>query len=255
MQIQNNILRSALWLGFFSAIVISWWALWFMATDMGLNWMGLRVGPMNMMGWPPMDSLRLLIPMWAVMMVAMMGPTFVHTLQIYEQLMISANGTRAGWVGLILGYFIVWSAFAVLIAVVQMALMQMGWLDIMGQSVSLIASAILLIVVGVFQFTWVKEVCHGICHSPMTYFLAHWRTGFAGGVRMGLGLGAFCVVCCWGFMALGFVGGTMNLLWMGLATILMTLEKLPQVAHYVLKPIGSCLVIAGVGLLGYALFS
>ena len=37
----------------------------------------------------------------------------------------------------------------------------------------------------------------------MMYFLGHWKTGFAGGLRMGLGLGVFCVGCCWGFMALG----------------------------------------------------
>lgn len=100
---------------------------------------------------------------------------------------------------------------------------------------------------GLFQFTRVKEICHGVCHSPMGYFLGHWRTGFGGGMRMGLGLGGFCIVCCWGVMALGFVGGMMSLLWMGLATVFMVLEKLPQIGLLIRKPLGGALILAGLG--------
>jgi predicted metal-binding membrane protein len=82
----------------------------------------------------------------------------------------------------------------------------------------------------------------------MSYFLGHWRPGAAGGLRMGLGLGAFCAGCCWGFMALGFVGGVMSLLWMGLATLFMVLEKVPEIGHRVTRPIGAGLIFAGLGL-------
>ncbi len=200
----------------------------------------------------PMDSFGILFPMWAVMMIAMMGPTFVVTMKAYEDLIASANGTHAGWLGLILGYFMAWIGFAVLLAVLQTQLMALGWLDMMGQSVHLWPSAILLIVVGVYQFTLIKETCHGVCHAPMNYFLGYWRTGFSGGARMGLTLGNYCIVCCWGFMILGFVGGTMNLLWMGLATAMMTLEKLPQVAYYVVKPLGVVLIGSGIFVGGLA---
>ena len=80
----------------------------------------------------------------------------------------------------------------------------------------------------------------------MMYFVGHWKTGFSGGLRMGLGLGVFCVGCCWGFMALGFVGGVMSLAWMGLATLFMVLEKLPSIGHYVTRPMGGLLIAAGV---------
>ena len=91
----------------------------------------------------------------------------------------------------------------------------------------------------------------GVCHAPMTYFLGHWKTGFSGGLRMGLGLGAFCVGCCWGFMALGFVGGAMSLLWMGLATLFMVLEKLPEIGHAITRPMGFALIAGGIALLIY----
>jgi predicted metal-binding membrane protein len=227
-------------------IIYAWWVMYAMATQMGLNWYGIQVGSMNMDGMPLMNSLEYLIPMWAIMMIAMMGPTFVFTLGTYEDLIASANGSRLGCIGLIVGYLISWTGFAIILAMLQAKLMSYGWLDMMGKYVLLWPSAILLVLVGVYQFTWIKEVCHGICHSPMSYFLMHWRKGFMGGVHMGLKLGVYCVACCWGFMALGFVAGTMNLLWMGLATALMVLEKLPQVAHYVVRPLGVVLIGSGI---------
>ena len=251
----SHIIRNGLWLSFFGAILLAWWMMYAMSVDMDLDWIG-RPGPegqamadmdprmpMDM----PMARFGPLFVMWAVMMAAMMLPTMVPTLTTYERLMISADGTRAGWVGVLLGYFMVWVAFAALIAGVQLALLYGGVINMLGIA-PVWLSAALLVAVGAFQFTRAKEVCHGVCHAPMTYFLGHWRTGFGGGLCMGLGLGAFCVICCWGFMALGFVGGVMSLLWMGLATLLMIFEKLPDVGHHVIKPTGALLIGAGLAL-------
>ena len=66
-----------------------------------------------------------------------------------------------------------------------------------------------------------------------------------------LRLGLDCVGCCWALMALGFVGGVMNLAWMGLATLFMVVEKLPQVGHYVTRPMGFALTLAGIAVLGW----
>ncbi|MEM7470093.1 MAG: DUF2182 domain-containing protein [Pseudomonadota bacterium] len=276
----SGIVRSVLWLSFFAAILIAWWMMFSMAQMMGVDWIGRPQGMMDMgagmgsmggqmsgemsgqmsegmsgdMGGMPMmqmTSFGALFPMWAIMMAAMMLPTMVPTLRSYEDLMVSANGTRAGWLGVVLGYFVVWVAFAALITGAQIGLMSSGFIDDLGISNSLWFAGLLFLVVGLFQFTRAKEICHGVCHSPTTYFLGHWKTGFGGGLRMGLGLGAFCVGCCWGFMALGFVGGVMSLLWMGLATLFMVVEKLPQIGHYVTKPAGVVLILAGIGTAGY----
>jgi len=245
--------RSVAWLGFFAAILAAWWMMAAMSLGMGLDLIGRPNAmaqamaamdpsmPMDM----PMARFGPLFGMWAVMMAAMMLPTMVPTLMSYEDLMASANGTRAGWFGVLLGYFIVWVGFAAVIAAVQLGLLFGGVIDMLGIPNSRWISAGLLIVVGAFQFTRAKEICHGVCHSPMMYFVGNWKTGFAGGLRMGLGLGVFCVLCCWGFMALGFVGGVMNLAWMGLATLFMILEKLPQIGHKVMKPMGVLLIAAG----------
>ena len=233
--------RTVGWLAFFAAIVAAWAVMFVMARMSGVDVVGRPVG-MNMM---PMETFWALFPMWAIMMAAMMLPTLMPTLRSYEDLMTSADGTRAGWIGVMLGYFIVWAGFAALISVAQVALLTGGLIDGLGVAASGWFAAALLIVVGLFQFSRVKAVCHGVCHSPMMYFVGHWKTGITGGLRMGLGLGAFCVGCCWGFMALGFVGGVMSLLWMGAATVFMILEKLPRIGHQVTKPMGVLLIAAG----------
>ena len=250
----NMSIRSILWLAFFAAILGSWWMMFMMSMSMDLDILG-RPGamgqamramdprmPMDM----PMARFGPVFAMWAIMMAAMMLPTMVPTLRSYEDLINNANGSRAGWIGVILGYSIAWVGFAALIAAVQITLLFAGIIDMLGIATSIWLSAALLIVVGAFQFTRIKEVCHGVCHSPMMYFVGRWKTGFSGGLRMGLGLGVFCVGCCWGFMALGFVGGVMSLAWMGLATLFMVLEKLPSIGHYVTRPTGGLLIAAGV---------
>ncbi len=243
-------IRSFLWIAFFVAIAASWSVMFIMANMSGVDLTGRPVG-MNMM---PMVTFGALFPMWAIMMAAMMLPTLVPTLRSYEDLMASANGSRAGWSGVLLGFFIVWVGFAAVIAAAQVTLVAVGAIDALGVASSVWIAAALLIAVGLYQFSRAKEICHGVCHAPMMYFVGHWKTGFRGGLRMGLGLGAFCVGCCWGFMVLGFVGGVMSLLWMGLATLFMILEKLPSLGHIITKPMGVVLIVAGIALPVWAHF-
>jgi predicted metal-binding membrane protein len=253
-------MRSVLWLVFFTAILAAWSVMYSMSIGMGLDLIG-RPGPMaevmrnmdpTMDMHMPMAEFGPLFWMWAIMMAAMMLPTMVPTLSSYEDLIRSANGSQAGWLGVLLGYGMVWLAFAAVITTLQLVLLRTGVIDMLGIARTTLVSGCLLIAVGAFQFTHIKETCQGACQSPISYFLSRWKTGFVGGVRMGLGLGAFCVGCCWGFMPLGFVGGVMSLLWMGLATVFMVLEKLPQIGHRVTRPLGVTLILGGIGLLASA---
>ena len=249
-------IRSFLWIAFFSVIIVAWSMLFMMAVDMDVDLLG-RPGDMGlvMAAVDPRKSMNLpmanfgpLFAMWAIMMVAMMLPTLVPTLRSYEDLIVSADGSRVGWLGVLLGYSVVWLVFAAAIAGVQLVLLYGGVVDMLGIVSRYWTAAGLLVTVGLFQFTRAKEICHGVCHSPMMYFFGYWKTGFRGGLLMGMGLGAFCVGCCWGFMVLGFVGGVMNLAWMGLATLFMVLEKLPAVGCIVKKPMGVALIFAGIAL-------
>ncbi len=86
----------------------------------------------------------------------------------------------------------------------------------------------------------------------MAVFLSHWREGVVGVLRMGLQQGVACLGCCWALMALAFVGGTMNLVWMGGAMVLMTIEKLPTFGRYITAPLGAVLVASSAVVAGHA---
>ena len=222
-------LRSLFWLAFFGIVLWAWWVMFSMATS-----------PMMM----PSKFVSLFL-MWSIMMAAMMGPTFVPTMRAYEDLITSADGSRSGSLGVVLGFFAVWVGFAAIIAFAQNTLAEFGLLNAMGASVSTALSSGLLIAAGLYQFTALKQSCLKHCRSPIVQFMAHWRPGFRGGLQMGLHHGAYCVACCWGLMVIGFVGGTMDLLWMGGATLMMTLEKLESIGRWLTKPMGVSLVLWG----------
>jgi len=127
----------------------------------------------------------------------------------------------------------------------QSALAGAALLNPGGALISPLASAGLLIVAGLYQFSGVKSACLSRCRHPLTYFLGRWRPGARAAFGMGAELGLVCLGCCWALMALAFVGGTMNLMWMGLATLFMAAEKLPEIGRPLTRPAGIGLILAG----------
>ena len=188
-------IRSILWLSFFCVILASWAFLYMMAMMSGVDLIGRPVG-MNMM---PMETFGPLFAMWAIMMAAMMLPTMVPTLRAYEDLMQSANGTRAGWLGVLLGYAIVWVAFAALIAAAQLWLASAGLVDELGIAPTWL-SAGLLVVVGAFSSPASKKFATGFATRRRCI---SWATGAL--VRL--------VVCAWGLVLGRFVSGVVGASW------------------------------------------
>ena len=96
---------------------------------------------------------------------------------------------------------------------------------------------------GVYHFSALKLACLSRCRWPMAVLLSHWRENSVGALAMGLRHGAICVGCCWALMLIAFVGGSMNLAWMGGAMMLMIVEKLP-VGCALTAPLGVVLLTA-----------
>ena len=181
--------------------------------------------------------------MWVLMSAAMMAPTALPTFASYEDLSHAAPNSHLGH--LVGGYLLVWIGFSVLAAAMQMALFQAGLLTVFGDSQSSVMSAVLLLVAGLYQFTPLKEACLSKCRRPLVFFMQYWDEG---PLRNGVRLGLVCLGCCWALMLLAFAGGVMNLAFMGLATLIMVFEKLPELGRYITKPLGAVL-IAGAGVL------
>lgn len=170
---------------------------------------------------------------------AMMAPTAFPSFATYDDLSHSAKGTRFSH--LVFGYLTIWIGFSVLAAALQLALFQMNLISAFGDSISVVFSAALLALAGLYQFSPIKDACLSKCRQPLTFFMAHWDEG---PLRNGVRLGVICLGCCWTLMLLGFVGGVNNLAFMGLATLIMVFEKLPQVGRYLTRPLGVVLLAA-----------
>jgi predicted metal-binding membrane protein len=236
--------RTALaWIGFYAVIIMAWLAVFAMArqypADMPADfWASLCIAAGQAQFWP-------LVVMWALMALAMMLPTFVPALRCFLDLSQTGATTARGAVALVAGYGAVWFAASVIGAGAQFGLSRAGLIGLNGASLSGWLTAALLLGAGAYQLGGVKEACLAKCRMPLTFFMERWAPGSLHAWRMGLELGLLCLGCCWALMALGFIGGTMNLLWMGAATLFMTLEKLPDIGRWLTRPTGFILIAAG----------
>ncbi len=106
----------------------------------------------------------------------------------------------------------------------------------------------MLIGAGIFQWTPLKETCLQHCRSPLAFLTLHWREGVSGAFRMGLHHGAYCVGCCWLLMALLFVLGVMNLVWIAVLTVMVLLEKFLPRGEWLSRGTGIVLVVWGITL-------
>ena len=79
--------------------------------------------------------------------------------------------------------------------------------------------------------------------------MTDWRDGAWGAFWMGLRHGSYCTGCCWFLMALLFVAGVMNLLWVAAITAFVLVEKMVPRGDLVGRVAGGALILAGIVLL------
>ena len=75
--------------------------------------------------------------------------------------------------------------------------------------------------------------------------MTEWREGTKGALTMGLRHGAFCLGCCWVLMALLFVLGVMNLLWIAAPAGFVLIEKIAPAGHWVEPNVRRCAATMG----------
>jgi predicted metal-binding membrane protein len=231
------------WLAFFGGLLLCWAVLFAMAVPS--EWRALEATygasflEMLCGGAVAASDAGTVFAMWSLMSAAMMAPTALPALATYDDLSCVAE---TGFGRLIAGYLAAWAGFSALAALAQVGLYRFGLVGGFGQSLSAPLTMALLVGAGFYQFGALKEACLSRCRAPLAFFLQHWEEGpFRSGLRLGLD----CIGCCWALMALAFVGGTMNLSFMGVAMVLMTLEKLPRIGRLVTRPLGGMLIAAG----------
>ena len=157
-----------------------------------------------------------LVVMWIVMMIAMMLPSVTPVILLFAN--VSRRRRLQGVLAtsasvFALGYLLAWTGYAVLAALAQSLLHSAALLSPAMASRSPLLGGGLLMLAGVYQWLPLKGACLSHCRSPLGFFSTEWREGVSGALLMGLRHGTYCVGCCWALMALLFVAGVMNLLW------------------------------------------
>jgi predicted metal-binding membrane protein len=232
--------------------VLAWFWLWRESIAMGpdMSMPGMEMPGPSMVS--PSDATAYLTSafvMWFLMMVAMMLPSAAPMILLYSGL---ARGARAQ--GAVLAptsifagmYLAVWGGFSALAALAQWLLVRSGAISEMGLAFGnqRIGGA-LLIAAGLYQATPLKRACLDNCRSPMSFLMRLWRPGWAGAARLGLAHGIYCLGCCALLMALLFVFGVMNLIWVAALALLVLTEKTLSIGSRIGAAAGVISVIVG----------
>ena len=191
--------------------------------------------------------------MWIVMMVAMMVPSAAPVILLFAGLSRRRRiqGVLATPVSVfVLGYLIAWTGYAVLAALTQSALHSAALLSPAMASASPQLGGTILIVAGLYQWLPLKGACLSHCRSPLGFFSTEWREGVSGALRMGFRHGSYCVGCCWALMALLFVAGVMNLVWVAVIAGFVLAEKVVPNGRLLGRITGAALAGYGLWVLG-----
>jgi predicted metal-binding membrane protein len=200
---------------------------------------GMDAGP----GTDP-GAVGFFVVVWVVMMAAMMFPSVLPMVVIYDRVSRRHGGTPF----FVAGYLLTWTgagllAYGLFVGGRAVAGDALAW-DRAGRYVA----AGVLVVAAVYQLTPLKDRCLSKCRGPLRFVLESWRDGRVGALRMGVAQGAWCVGCCWALMASLFALGVMSVAWMAFVAALIALEKLAPWRVAANRAIAVGLLAVGIGL-------
>ena len=199
--------------------------------------MGNGVGTMGM---PLVEFL----PMWALMMTAMMLPAVAPVAALVVRT-IGSDRTRR-LVLFVGGYLVAWTAAGI---PAYFALRVVD--DQVAESTTAMRTiaVVVLAAAGIYQLTPLKAVCLRHCRSPLGQLLQYGNfKGRARDLKIALHHAGFCLGCCWALMALFIAFGIMNV-WamLGLAAVV--------VSEKVLRHGSTIARLAGIAFVLLALFA
>lgn len=239
------------------------WILTALVVLSGLAWAGTiyQAGSMGLgmvtcsmtMGSPfSVDGAILYILLWGVMMVAMMLPAMSPIVDLFQS--IARRKREEGlpftpvWI-FVSGYVALWTLTGGVGYAADLAIQSLPGIFPTLRTYGAVIGGLTLVGAGIYQLTPLKYLCLSQCRSPLGFLLTSWRDGTTGAFRMGVDHGAYCLGCCWSLMVVLFVMGTMNLVWMGLLSIVIFMEKIMPYGVTVGKASGGVLILFGLAMM------
>jgi predicted metal-binding membrane protein len=166
-------------------------------------------------------GLAAFVPIWTLMMAAMMLPSVTPTASLYAKTVQSNRMLRIA--GLVAGYLAVWAAAG--LPAFGLAWLA-GWLAGEHPTAAHVLAVAVFAVAGVYQLSRLKDRCLAHCRAPLGLLLHYgsYRGRFRD-LRVGAHHGGYCLGCCWALMVILIAVGVMNVAAMvGLAALVL-IEK------------------------------
>ncbi len=236
-----------------------------------------------MMTLNPM-AVTIFVSSWTIGMAAMMFPAIVPMVLLYNRMISNSHNEtndaygansmfggrrhnvskseqkKNGWFSLVFHssimpiktsafvgtYLLVWALTGALLLVFWSVLMNGAFASYSSRDFA-IASGVMLVIAGIYQFSPLKKKCLGYCESPLAFFMRRWKgNDLTGGLKMGLYHGVYCLGCCWPYFLLMIALGWMNIIWMGLFACIIFAEKNWSKGIYVARAVGVLFVFVGI---------
>jgi predicted metal-binding membrane protein len=214
---------------------------------------GGHVGMLPVGTWSAVDF-ALVFLMWCAMALAMMLPSAGPMIMTYAEIADTAARRGIGVVSplvLTAGYLAVWLGFSLGATLLQRGLAWTALMDAGAATLGPSLSGGVFVAAGIYQFSALKRACLTHCQRPFPYFFANWSTEPRRILRLGLRQGLYCLGCCWAMMLLMLAVGVMNVIWMVIIGVIMTIEKMSN-TNRLSRAVGVALVVAGLAFLGTA---
>lgn len=194
-----------------------------------------------------LTGIGLYLVMWGVMMTAMMYPSSVPFFRLYYKTLEGTTKTgKATRVGAVMGtYALVWT----LVGVVPLVVNAVVPIAILANAHGgLLMGGTLLLLAG-YQLSPYKHRCLRYCQSPMGFLFSHHRPGVRGAIRMSWEYSIFCIGCCWALFVFMVVAGSMNIVWMALIAVVLSLERTVAWGRQLAQAVGILAGTAGIAII------
>ena len=166
-------------------------------------------------------ELAVFVPVWTLMMAAMMLPSVTPVAVLYAKTVQANRAVRI--TGLVAGYLGVWAVSG--LPAYGLAWLA-GWLTGEHPGAARVLAVAVFAGCGVYQLSSLKDRCLAHCRSPLGLLL-HYGSyrGRSRDLRVGVHHGGYCLGCCWALMVILIAVGVMNVADMvGLAALVL-IEK------------------------------
>jgi predicted metal-binding membrane protein len=157
-------------------------------------------------------ELAAFVPVWTLMMAAMMLPSVGPAASRYARsepgrvvtgrVVAGRRAARIAW--LVAGYLAVWAAVGVpAFGLAWLA----GWMTGRHPGAAHVFAVAVFAACGVYQLSGPKDRCLAHCRTPLPLTRP---VGWVSDLGTGIRHGAYCLGCCWGLMAILIAVGVMN---------------------------------------------